>query len=359
MNGEATESDLADGTYTFTVTGPGEDGTAQQVTVTIEHGESDEVQVDGLVPGTYTVSEDEGSNPAGMMLMTDNDQEVNVTANNTEDIPTAEFTNNLGLGSLKIKKNVTVNGEATESDLADGTYTFTVTGPGDYSSTQTITITNGVSDEVQVDDLVPGTYTVSEEDPEKAGITLVTDNDLAVKVTANNTADIQTAEFTNNYSNPVKGEIKVKKVLKGRPWRDRDVFTFKITAPAGTPMPDETRITITRDDLDQIKSFGEIVFTKAGKYVYTVEEIRGNIWSIRYDTSEHKVTIEVIEDDKGNLIAKNGTQLIQTVTITNTYSRTPKTGDNSNPRIYAGMMAASSLGLLSLIVSRRKRKSKS
>ena len=40
------------------------------------------------------------------------------------------------LGSLKIKKNVTVNGAATTKTLADGTYHFTITGPDNYSACQ-------------------------------------------------------------------------------------------------------------------------------------------------------------------------------------------------------------------------------
>ena len=346
VNGAATTTTAADGTYTFTITGPNEYSTTQ--TITITNGASNEVVVGDLVPGDYTVNEDVSKNPAGMALVGENGRTVAVTANNTEAIPTAEFTNNKALGSLKIKKNVTVNGAATTTTAADGTYTFTITGPNEYSTTQTITITNGASNEVVVGDLVPGDYTVNEDvSKNPAGMALVGENGRTVAVTANNTETVPTAEFTNNFSQPCEGEIIVRKVLNGRPWTYNDSFTFTISAREGTPMPPQTTITITRRDPDQTRSFGTIAFTQAGRYVYTVRELRGGDRHLRYDTREHTVTIEVVSDGHGNLVAQEGTQLIRTVTITNTYRpRSPGTGDNINTlRFFSAMMIASMLGL--------------
>jgi hypothetical protein len=57
-----------------------------------------------------------------------------------------------------------VNGAATTGTTADGTYTFEIKdAAGAVKATTTVTITNGVSSEAQVDNLVPGTYTVSED----------------------------------------------------------------------------------------------------------------------------------------------------------------------------------------------------
>ena len=98
--------------------------------------------------------------------------------------------------------------------------------------------------------------------------------------------------------------------------------------------------------MDQIKSFGTIVFTEPGRYVYTVREVMGNIADIRYDTKERKIIIEVVDDGHGNLVAKEDTQLIHTVTITNTYTDTPETGDNSHLFLYMGLLITSMTGLL-------------
>ena len=359
VNGQATTGTTADGTYYFTVKDAACEVKAE-TSITITNGVSNEIQLDGFIPGTYTVSEDISRNPDGMALVGENDIEVEVTADETAEIPTAEFTNNkTEVGSLKIKKNVTVNGQATTGTTADGTYYFTVKdAAGEVKAEFSLTITNGASTEVQVDDLLPGTYTVSEDTSRNPShITLVGENDIKVEVKANNTTKIPTAEFTNNYSVSGEGEIKVRKILNGRAWKDNDSFTFTISAPAGTPMPDQKSITITKRDADQIKSFGKIQFTEEGTYVYTVKETRGNIKDIKYDTKEHTVTIEVVDDGNGNLVAKEGTEMIQTVKITNTYKPDiPKTGDSNKTFLYIGMMIASILTILLLAIFGRKRK---
>ena len=120
-------------------------------------------------------------------------------------------------------------------------------------------------------------------------------------------------------------------------------------------MPEDTSILITKDDKDNIVSFGEIIFTKAGKYTYTVKEIEGDDDDITYDTKAHKVTIEVVDDGSGKLVAKGGTALIQTVKITNTYKgkKGVKTGDDSNMLIYLAGMLTAMLGLILMILRRR------
>ncbi len=84
-------------------------------------------------------------------------------------------------------------------------------------------------------------------------------------------------------------------------------------------MPANKEISITRADADHTKSFGEIKFDKAGTYEYTVKETKGSLAGITYDETEHKVTIKVVDDGKGNLVAAADSDLIQTVTITNEY----------------------------------------
>ena len=207
---------------------------------------------------------------------------------------------------------------------------------------------------------MPGEYTVSEDTSKnKTGIILVSDNGVKVEVTAGTTATVQTAEFTNDYSpSPCEGEIQVRKVLKGRAWTSSDSFTFTLKALDGAPMPSQMRITITRSDADQTKSFGTIVFTEPGTYVYSVSEVRGGDPYIKYDTKEYKITIEVVDDTHGNLVAKEGTQLIQIVTIKNTYSETPPTGDSRHLFLYASLMITSMMGLCMLYLSYRRKKRK-
>ena len=164
----------------------------------------------------------------------------------------------------------------------------------------------------------------------------VVDNGQGKLVAKENTQLIQTETITNTYAATGKGEVKVKKVLNGRDWTNDDAFTFTISkgadAPADQPMPEKSEITIMKSDNDQTKSFGEITFTKKGTYTYIVKETKGSlggvsydetehtVGGVSYDETEHTVTIEAEDDGKGHIIAKEGTQLIQTEKITNTYA---------------------------------------
>ena len=163
----------------------------------------------------------------------------------TQDDEVLVFTNTrTETGSLKIKKNVTVNGEATTGTEADGDYIFEVKdAEGTVVATETITITNGASKEVQVDELVPGTYTVSEDTsklPEGKGMVLVGDNDIEIEVAAGETAEVPTAEFTNNKPGTPEFEKKIQDTNDSTgvtsSWQDSadydigDAVPFKLTA---------------------------------------------------------------------------------------------------------------------------------
>ena len=120
-------------------------------------------------------------------------------------------------GSLKLKKLVTVNEQETTGKLADGTYVFTITGPGedgDVEKTVEITVDKGVAVSAKVDgenaaldsdkyvevtDLIAGEYTITETAPTN-GTRLVGENGRKVTVVAGKTGtDVSAkAEFINN-----------------------------------------------------------------------------------------------------------------------------------------------------------------
>ena len=137
-------------------------------------------------PIAYSVRE--ANVPQGYTVQITGGMTVGFTVTNTHEV---------GLGSLRIVKNVTVGGvSAVGSTTADGTYTFTVTGPRNYSATVPITVVGGRSGVATLTGLRPGVYTVTETVP--AGMTLTSGNNIAVTVTAGNTADVPTAQFVNN-----------------------------------------------------------------------------------------------------------------------------------------------------------------
>ena len=166
--------------------------------------------------------------------------------------------------------------------------------------------------------------------PKKLTVTVVDKTDGKLGVSCD--PEDFTQSFKNIYSvTPAIGEIRVTKNLTGRQWKEGDTFTFTITAADGTPMPSERTVTIAFGE-DITKSFGTIKFEKAGEYTYTVQETipedSAKIEGITYDENAYTVTIKVTDDGVGHMVA-DGTPLVQTVAVTNTY------GDVGIGRIYA------------------------
>ena len=73
-----------------------------------------------------------------------------------------------------------------------------------------------------------------------------------------------------------------------------------------------------------------------------------------YDTKAHKVTIEVVDDGNGMLVAKDGSALIQTVKVTNTYGTSVTTGDYNHIMIYSVTSLTALLALLIMMILRRR-----
>ena len=140
--------------------------------------------------------------------------------------------------------------------------------------------------------------------------------------------------FTNTYDASGEAEIKVQKNLVGRAWTTEDSFEFTLTAGASSlkdekgnaiasPLPEglET-VTITSETENYTDTFGKIKYTSAGTYTYTVSEAHKGetIKGVAYDDQDKTITIEVVDDGEGNLVAKEGDTLVKTAAFTNTYN---------------------------------------
>ena len=122
---------------------------------------------------------------------------------------TVTAVNRVKPGSIRIKKNVTVNGEEVNASdpntqFVDGTYSFRIEGIPDTDTadvqprTVTITISDGQSDTIEVKDLAPGQYKVTELTSPN-GTSLVGQNGIIVEVVENVTGtDAPLVEMTNN-----------------------------------------------------------------------------------------------------------------------------------------------------------------
>lgn len=117
------------------------------------------------------------------------------------------------------------------------------------------------------------------------------------------------AEFKNSYSViPLDAELDfdLSKAIDGRDWTDSDKFSFTITAPEGTPLPDPATVTVSKKDAKDgiaVIKFGKIRYTAAGTYKYEIRENAGNTVGMKYDSHVATAEVTVTEDGDGNLTA--------------------------------------------------------
>ncbi|MBR4332598.1 MAG: Cna B-type domain-containing protein [Clostridia bacterium] len=246
INGnEPNGSDLADGTYTFVIKKNGTPinegmvGTTAvvdgEVAITISGGVAQTVDVTGLTPGIYTITESTPTNgttltaaSGGNSVDANNVVTVTVTAGKSGsellDTGKASFTNNINTTSLEISKTVIspVPADSTKTftftvavTKADGTALTGTFGGYTFTSGQTTVTTTGTQT-VTITGLPQGAaWTVTE----------TADSDFnADKVSENGTltAEPSTAAFTNTRKT---GSLTVTKSLQGE---DDDA------APTGT-----------------------------------------------------------------------------------------------------------------------------
>ena len=133
-------------------------------------------------------------------------------------------------------------------------------------------------------------------------------------------------------------DLSGAKILKGRDWTDKDSFTFilaagdddtKAAVEDGTvTLPGETAVVLQGAYSDGAKvpfSFGDITFTKAGTYTFTIREQQpsddgfvGVTGGMTYDEHVRTITVEVSDNNKGGLEAAV-TKAEGDATWTNTY----------------------------------------
>ena len=115
--------------------------------------------------------------------------------------------------------------------------------------------------------------------------------------------------------------LTVTKNLTGRDWADGDSFKFKLEQTAGdasaVTMPDSTELTIDSKTADHKAAFGDITFSAAGEYEFTIAEEKGGAAGVTYDETKNVVKVSV-RDESGKLVAAvtDGAN----PTFTNTYA---------------------------------------
>lgn len=139
--------------------------------------------------------------------------------------------------------------------------------------------------------------------------TTITDNGDGTLKAEHVLKGTEPAEFKNSYRvTPLDAELDfgLSKAIDGRDWTDADKFSFTITAPEGTPLPDPATVTVSKKDAkDGIAAikFGKIHYTAAGTYKYEIRENAGNAAGMAYDGHAATAEVTVTEDGEGKLTA--------------------------------------------------------
>lgn len=128
-------------------------------------------------------------------------------------------------------------------------------------------------------------------------------------------SDMIEVAYTNTYTvtqtSLAAGSLHGTKVLTGRDWKDGESFTFTLSAVTpNAPMPGESSVTLTNTDQTNYTenqevpfTFGEIEYSSVGKYVYLIQETKGNESGLNYSGAVYRVTVNVTDDGAGNLTA--------------------------------------------------------
>ena len=242
-----------------------------------------------------------------------------------KDAKTAEFKNSYNL--TPTESSVTDQIKATKSltgrALAAGEFSFELVEGDSVVATGTNNAEGKITmSAVKYTEAGAHTYTLREakggttskgitySDAKFTIVTTITDNGDGTLHAEHVLKDATAATFENSYSvTPLETELDfgLSKAIDGRDWTDADEFSFTITAPEGTPLPDPATVTVSKKNagdngIAAIK-YGKIRYTAAGTYKYEIRENAGNAAGMTYDSHVATAEVAVTEDGEGNLTA--------------------------------------------------------
>ena len=293
-----TATNAADGTVTFKEIEYNEAG-SHTYTISEKAGSEAGVTYD---ESTHTVTVKVTDNGAGKLVATATDNNPTFTntykaATTTATITATKVLNGKALEADKYEFELK-EGEkvvATAKNAADGTVTFediTYTVAGNH----TYTITEKAGSEAGV------TYDTAKHEVKVA----VVDNgagELVATVTDNNPT------FTNTYkAASTTVNITAKKVLNGK---TLEAGKYEFELKEGDKV-----IGTATNAVDGTVAFAGIEYKEAGSHTYTITEKAGSEAGVTYDATKHEVTVKVVDNGAGKLVA---TVTDNNPTFTNTY----------------------------------------
>lgn len=285
---------------------------------------------------TYTVTEsgevagvtNDAKPPRTVSFTVTDDSKGNLRVSRKPDGDVAfTFTNTYSVTPVKtsVTDQIAATKVLTGRDMAEGEFSFELV-EGEGKDAKVVATGKNAADgkitmsPVKYDKAGTHTYTLREVKGNAGGITYsdakftiettITDNgDGTLKAEHVLKDDVKAATFENSYSvNPIDAELDfdLSKAIDGRDWTDADKFSFTVTAPEGTPLPDPATVTVCKKDAEDgiaaIK-FGKIHYTAAGTYKYEIRENAGSAAGMTYDAHVATAEVTVTDNGKGVLIA--------------------------------------------------------
>ncbi|WP_275655520.1 Spy0128 family protein [Streptococcus oralis] len=201
---------------------------------------------------------------------------------------------------------------ATAKNAADGTVTFPV---------------------ISYDAAGPHTYTITEKAGSEKGVTYDTaKHEVTVNVTDNGqgelVADVKdnNPTFTNTYkAATTTATITATKVLNGKAL-EADKYEFELKEG-------DKVVATAKNAADGTVTFPAISYDAAGPHTYTITEKAGSEAGVTYDTATHEVTVAVVDNGAGQLVA---TVTDNNPTFTNTYKAATTTATITATKVLNG-----------------------
>lgn len=352
---------LKAGEFTFTLTAEETDAPMPEVTTVTNDANGNVVfgDITYTAPGTYRYSITEVQGTEGgvaydtaarviTVAVTDNGQgklEASVTGNNptitntyTTNEPTVDLTASKVLsgatlqdGQFEFQANIdgipVDKHNDANGNVSFGSVTYTVDvlagvdAASDGSRTKTFSYTvkelvpsdavNGVKDGVTYDQS-EWTIMVTVKDDGQGNLTATKS---ATKTNSDGTTVTKDVPvFNNTYTaKPVilTGDTALTVTKRVTGFNSSEAYSFNLALAsgdsAGVSYADSATTATTSasiaDGATQAVSFGDVTFSKAGTYTFNVTEAQGSKDGWTYDKSTHAITVNVVDNGKGQLVA--------------------------------------------------------
>jgi len=201
---------------------------------------------------------------------------------------------------------------ATAKNAADGTVTFPV---------------------ISYDAAGPHTYTITEKAGSEKGVTYdESTHKVTVNVTDNGQGQLvatvpdNNPTFTNTYkAATTTATITATKVLEGKAL-EADKYEFELKEG-------DKVVATAKNAADGTVTFPVISYDAADNHTYTISEKAGSEKGVTYDTATHKVTVAVVDNGAGELVA---TVTDNNPTFTNTYKAAKTTATITAKKVLDG-----------------------